>query len=127
MRNVSSLLLTTILSSGLVLALPAAAQNDPSGRKAECRKQATDKGLRSGPERRDFMRECVHGKGATPATPAQPAKPAEPAKPDSAKAPPKGFTPPPPDRKASCAKEADQKALRGPDRRDFMRGCMGAT
>lgn len=137
--------LTTTLLAALGLTLPAAAQN--TGRQAECQKQAADKGLRHGPERRDFMRACVHGKGATPAipaqpatpavpgkqdaattpaTPAQPATPAVPARPETASAPAKGFAPPPPDRKAGCAKEADQKALRGPERRDFMRGCMGA-
>ena len=135
MRISRSLILTASLLAALGLALPATAQNP--GRQAECKKQAADKGLRHGPERQDFMRECVHGKGtvpATPATPAQPGKqsgatvPATPATPaEPAKAPAKPFAPPPPDRKAACQKEADQKALRGPDRRDFMRGCMGAT
>lgn len=122
MTIASILLLTTTVLVGL--ALPATAQN--IGRQAECQKQAADKGLRSGPERRDFMRECVHGKGMPPAAQAQPAAPAEPAKPDTAKSAAKTFAPPPPNRQDACNKEADKKGLRGPDRRDFMRGCMGA-
>lgn len=136
MRISRSLFLASTLLAALGLALPASAQN--TSRQAECQKQAADKGLRHGPERRDFMRACVHGKGAVPATPAQPAQPgkqggttvpatpAQPATPDKANAPPKGFTPPPPNRKDACNHEANQKALRGPERRDYMRDCMGA-
>lgn len=122
--------------AGLALSLPAWPQSaTPSpSRMSECQKQANDKGMRSGPERRDFMRECVHGKPAA-AKPAM-AEPAKPVAPEAAKAAPasepaKPAVSPPPGVKpatmgsmADCRKQADDKSLRGPERKDYMRDCM---
>ncbi len=115
--------LSLMLLAGLGLAAPAWSQSaTPSQeRRADCQKQASDKGLRSGPERREFMRECVHGK-PTAAKPATPATPAEPAKPAAAKDPAKSLSPM--GDMVDCKKQADEKSLRGADRRTFMRECM---
>lgn len=144
MKSCRELLLIPIALAGLGLAIPGWSQTPPPNqeRRADCQKQAADKGLRSGPERQSFMRECVHGKtAAKPAVPAEPAKAAVPAEPAKAATPatpappveaakpatarePAKFAPPPPNRRDECRKQADAKSLRGPERRDFMRSCM---
>lgn len=113
------------MAMGLVMAvfpLSATAQTGtaPPDVRTDCRQQADAKGLRSGPERQAFMRQCVHG-SSTPA-----AKPAPPlmVKPPVATTPPPAAAAPPPDRTAECNKQANDKGLRGPERRDFMRHCM---
>jgi hypothetical protein len=137
MKSCREILFIPLALMGLGLAIPAWSQVPaPSPeRRADCQKQAADKGLSSSPERQSFMRECVHGKtAAKPAAPAEPAKaavpaepakaatPAEPAKPAAAKDPVKA--PPPASRRDDCRKQASDKGLRGPERRDFMRACM---
>ncbi len=149
MKSLREMLLVPLALAGLGMTIPVWSQTPPPSpeRRADCQKQAADKGLRSGPERQSFMRECVHGKTAAkpavPAVPAEPAKPAIPAsstKPAVPAEPAKAATPaepataatvkepakasPPPNRQDACRKQADAKSLRGPERRDFMRGCM---
>lgn len=68
-------------------------------RMADCNKEAAGK---KGPERRDFMRECMHGGGAA-AAPATPQN-----------------------RMKDCNKQAGEKALKGPDRKAFMSECLKA-
>lgn len=70
-------------------------------RMADCNKDAAGK---KGPERRDFMRECMHGGNAPAATP--------PASPQN--------------RMKDCNKQAGEKALKGPDRKAFMSECLKA-
>jgi hypothetical protein len=134
MKHTRNLLLIPLAMAGLALTVPSWGQNAPVSqeRRADCQKQAAEKGLRSGPERQSFMRQCVHGSptppaaaAAQPATPAQaakPAMPAEPAKPAMVKEPAKA--PAPMGSMADCQKQADEKSLRGPDRKSFMRSCM---
>lgn len=124
------------LAMGILMAVlpqPLMAQTGaPQDIRAGCRQQADAKGLRSGTERQAFMRQCVHGTGSPVAKPAQPAVPAQPpaaAKPAAKPTPPAAATPPavappPPDRMTECNKQATDKGLRGPARRDFMRQCM---
>lgn len=132
MKAVRELILIPLVIAGFGLASPSLGQSAAPSRErqADCQKQAAEKGLRSGPERRDFMRQCVHGtatptaaKAAPAAEPAKPATPAEPAKPAMAKEPAK-VSAPPPNLKDECRKQADEKSLRGGERRDFMRSCM---
>jgi hypothetical protein len=151
MQPIREIILIPLAIASLGVSALSWAQNMPPNpeRQAECQKQAAEKGLRSGPERQSFMRECVHGKAAVPATAAKPATPAEAAKPAMAKEPAKpavpaepaksatpvepakpavakapAKAPPPASRKDDCMKQADEKSLRGADRKSFMQSCM---
>ncbi|MEW5771772.1 MAG: PsiF family protein [Pseudomonadota bacterium] len=100
-------------------------------RMADCNKEAGD---RRGAERRDFMRQCMHGggkPGAVPAMPATPAAPASAATPATPATPAVPATPPSPaepakmtqqERMRYCNQAAGDK--RGPDRRSFMSECL---
>ena len=94
------------LVSGLAQAAdptPAAGKSLSSSqqRMADCNKEAAGK---KGPERRDFMRQCMHGDNA----------------------PPGGGRMSQQDRMRDCNKQAGEKALRGPDRKAFMSECLKA-
>jgi hypothetical protein len=124
------LLFALLVSAGIAQAADAPApaadkQLTPQQqRMADCNKQAGDK---KGPDRRDFMRQCMHGNkpapaAAAPVTPAVPATPAAPAKPEAkpADAPKMSQQ----DRMRDCNKQASEKGVKGPDRRAFMSDCL---
>lgn len=92
-------------------------------RMADCNKQAADK---KGPDRRDFMRQCMHGDQAAPAPAAAPAKPAAaaPAVPAEAAKPAAAPKMSQQDRMRDCNKQATEKGVKGPDRRAFMSECL---
>jgi len=107
MKTILPLIAALFLSSGLAqaadapkadAAAPAAEKKLSSSqqRMADCNKEAAGK---KGPERRDFMRQCMHG-GDAPATPQN--------------------------RMKDCNKQAGEKALKGPERKAFMSECLKA-
>lgn len=113
MKTILPLIAALFLAAGLAqaadakkadAAAPAAEKKLSSSqqRMADCNKEAAGK---KGPERRDFMRQCMHG-GSAPATPPAGAKMSQ------------------QDRMRDCNKQAGEKALRGPDRKAFMSECL---
>lgn len=130
MAHLRQTALIPLLLAGFTLALPAWSQSPD--RQDACQKQASEKGLRSGPERMAFMRECVHGIAPAaaaptkPATPAETLKPAKPAMPAAAKEPEKSQAAPPLSRMKECKQLAKKKSLHGHDRQEFMSSCMQA-
>jgi hypothetical protein len=115
MKTILSLVAALFLASGLAhaadtgkadAAAPAAEKKLTSSqqRMADCNKEAAGK---KGAERRDFMRQCMHG-GSAPATPAAGGKMSQ------------------QDKMKECNKQAGEKALKGPDRKAFMSDCLKA-
>lgn len=114
---IAALMLSVGLAQAADAPVPEKKLTPQQQRMADCNKQASDK---KGPERRDFMRQCMHGDKAAPApAPATEAAPAS-AEAKPADAPKMSQQ----DRMRDCNKQATEKGVKGPDRRAFMSGCL---
>ena len=107
------ILFALLLSAGLAHAAdaptPEKKLTPQQQRMADCNKQAGDK---KGPDRRDFMRQCMRGDKAAPPEVKPDAKPADAPKMSQQ------------DRMRDCNKQASEKGVKGPDRRAFMSDCL---
>lgn len=111
---IASLMLSVGIAHAADAPAPEKKLTPQQQRMADCNKQAGEK---KGPDRRDFMRQCMHGDKAAPAPAPAPqaipeAKPAEALKMTQQ------------DRMRDCNKQASEKGVKGPDRRAFMSDCL---
>jgi hypothetical protein len=124
MKTILPLIAALFLSCGLALAADSDAKKADTAaakqltssqqRMVDCNKEATGK---KGMERRDFMRQCLHGGGGKPASAAATPAPAAPAA--DAKVTQQS-------KMKDCNKQAGEKALKGPERKAFMKECLKA-